>query len=69
MVDIRGFDARIAAGHGEEIVDLNNRPRAWDGVRQMVDHKRKIEGMTVGGQLQQDDVDGKPTASYKARQH
>ena len=43
---------------GRQIVDLgDNDSRTRHGIGQMVDHQREVVGTTVGGQLQQDDVD------------
>ena len=58
VVDIRRFDPRLAERHREEIVDLrDDDSRARHGIGYMVDHQREVEGITVGGQLQQDDID------------
>jgi hypothetical protein len=69
VVDMLGVDARIAIGHWEQIVNFRNyRLSTGDGVGQVVDHQRKVESIAVGGQLQEDDIDGKPAASHEVWQ-
>jgi hypothetical protein len=69
MIDMFRLDTGITVSDGKEIIDLGNYGlRAEDGVSQMVDHKRKIKGVAISSQLQQDDLDGELATCHEVWQ-